>query len=71
MSIDEVLGFFDCNAAWKDQKTQREFLEQTSRKDLDTILVAESLFKGTVVDFGTANLSSGGGSYANCGFAIN
>ncbi len=71
MSIDEVLGFFDRNAAWKDQKAQREFLEQTSRKDLDTIFVAESLFKGTVVDFGTVNLSSGGGSYANCGFAVN
>ena len=71
MSIDEVLSFFDHNAALKDQKAQREFLEQASRKNLDTIFVAESLFRGTVVDFGTANLSSGGGSYANCGFAIN
>ncbi|MBU7016048.1 MAG: hypothetical protein HXS44_00960 [Theionarchaea archaeon] len=69
MSIDEVLGFFGRNAALKDQKTQREFLERKSRKDLDTIFAAESLFKGTVVDF-SLDLSPGGGNHANNGFAI-
>ena len=70
MSIDEVLGFFDRNAACKDQKTHKEFSEQASRKDLDTIFAAESLFKGTVVDF-RLDLSFGGGNHANNGFAIN
>ena len=71
MSLDSFLGFFDRNAAWRDQKVQREFMEQVSRQDLDTIFVAESLFKGTVVDFGSVDLSSRGDNYANSGFAVN
>ena len=71
MSLDSFLGFFDRNAAWRDQKAQREFMEQVSRQDLDTIFVAESLFRGTVVDFVGVDLSSRGGSHANNGFAIN
>lgn len=61
MSIEEVLSFFDGNAAWKNQEAQRGFLEQVSRQGLDTIVAAESLFKGTVVDFDL--LHSGGGNY--------
>jgi hypothetical protein len=67
MSIDEVLNFFDPNAAWKDQRIQGEFLERTSGQTLDTIFVAESLFRGTVLDFGS-NSHSGGRYYANNSF---
>ncbi len=69
-SINEVLSFFDHTLAWRDQEAE-EFLEKVSRQNLDTISVTESLFKGTVVDFGDLNLHSGGGSYANSEFAVN
>lgn len=70
MSIDEIVSFFDGNAAWKCQKAQG-FLETGSRQELDTIFATESLFKGTVVDFGDLSSHSGGGSYANYSFAVN
>ena len=70
MSIDEVLCFFGRNAAWKDQKAQRKFLE-FSKQELDTIFAADSLFRGTVVDFCDSDLHSGGGSYAKYGSAVN
>jgi len=69
MGIDEVVSFFDLNAAWRDQKA-KGFLETSSKRELDTILATESLFKGTVVDFGLSS-HSGGGSYANGSFTIN
>jgi len=69
-SIDEVLGFFDHKLAWRDQEAE-EFLKKVSRQNLDTISVAESLFKGTVVDFGDLSSHSGGGSYAGNSFAVN
>ncbi|KYK36432.1 MAG: hypothetical protein AYK19_08610 [Theionarchaea archaeon DG-70-1] len=69
MSLNEVLGFFDLNAAWRDQRA-KGFLETSSKRELDTILATESLFKGTVVDFDLGS-HSGGGSYANNSFAVN
>lgn len=70
MSIDEVLSFFDGNAAWKYQKAQK-FLEKIPKQKLDTIFAAESLFKGTVLDFGDFDSHSRGGSYAEYNFAVN
>ncbi len=66
MSIDEVLSFFD--SMEKSQGAQ-EFLEH-SRQDFDTIFAAESLFKGTVLDF-DVGMHSGGGNYARHDSAIN
>lgn len=71
MSIDEFLSFFDCNLAWRDQKTRKEYSEQISRKELDTILAADSLFRGTVVDFSNSDSSFRGGNYATYDFAVN
>ncbi len=62
MSIDEVLSFLDSSAAWRNQKALRFGI--SSRKDLDTICAAESLFKGTVVDFDDMDMHSGGWNYA-------
>lgn len=62
MSTDEFLSFFDRTITWGGQKTQ--FLEM-SKRELDTICAAGSLFKGTVVDFGDFCSHSGGGNYAN------
>jgi hypothetical protein len=62
MRFDKGLSFFKSNAAWKSKKAQK-YGEQSSRKNLDTIVAAESLFKGTVVDFGS-DLHFGGGNYA-------
>ena len=67
MSTDEFLSFFDRSITWKGQKTQ--FLEM-SKHELDTICAADSLFKGTVVDFGDFGSRSGGGNYASS-FAVN
>ena len=70
MSIDEFMSFLDRNTAWVDLKAER-FLEKHPGKGLDTIFAAESLFKGSVVDFGDLSSHSGGGNYASNGFAIN
>lgn len=70
MSIDEFLSFFDRKTAWRDQEAE-EFLRKVPRKDLDTIFATESLFRGTVLDFKNLSSHSGGGSYANNGFAVN
>ena len=69
MSIDEFLSFFDRNKAWRDQEAQRWIFETISRDELDTIFAADSLFKGTIVDFGDLVLHSGGGNYANTSIA--
>jgi prepilin-type processing-associated H-X9-DG protein len=70
MSIDEFLSFFDGSATWNNQKAQKEFLEMISRRELDTIYATESLFKGTVVDFGDLDSHSGGGNYAYNDFSV-
>ncbi len=58
MSIDEVLSFFDQDMTWKNQEAHK-FLEEVSRKELDPIFAAESLFKETVLDSGTILYSGG------------
>ncbi len=70
MSINEILGFFDCIKARIDQKAQKKSLEIVSRQELDIIFVAESLFRGTVVDFGDFGSHSRGGNYARS-FTVN
>jgi hypothetical protein len=71
MSIDEFLGFFDFNTTRMNQKTRRKFLERVSRRELDTIHTADSLFRGTVVDFGDLVSHSGGVTNAKHDFAVN
>jgi hypothetical protein len=71
MSIDEFLGFFDFNMTRMNQKTRRKFLERVSRQELDTIHATESLFRGTVVDFGDLVSHSGGVNNAKHNFAVN
>lgn len=71
MSINEILGIFDYNKARIDQKAQKKSIEIVSRQELDIIFVAESLFRGTVVDFGDFGSYSGGGNYAKHDFAVN
>lgn len=58
MSLYEVLSFFDQDITWKNQEAQK-FLEEVSRKELDPIFAAESLFKETVLDSGTIPYSGG------------
>jgi hypothetical protein len=70
MSIDEFLGFFDGSATWNNQKAQKEFLGIVSRRELDTIYATESLFRGTVIDFGDLSSHFGGGSYANNSYTV-
>lgn len=62
MKQDENLGFFDCTMARKNQKAQK-FSEPGSRHGLDTVVAAESLFKGTVVN-PNRGVHFGGGNYA-------
>jgi hypothetical protein len=64
MSIDEFLDFFDLAMARADQEIRPRFLDMNSRQDLDTICTADSLFRGTVVDFNGLNSHSGGGNNA-------
>lgn len=58
MSLYEVLSFFDRDMTWKNEEAQK-FLEEISRKELDPIFAAESLFKETVLDSGTLPYSGG------------
>lgn len=64
MSIDEFMDFFDLTMARRDQEVYLRFLDMNSRQELDIICTVESLFKGTVVDFGSSDLHSGGGNHA-------
>ncbi|MBU6998572.1 MAG: hypothetical protein HXS41_01635 [Theionarchaea archaeon] len=64
MSIDEFLDFLDLATACIDQKIHPGFLDINSRQDLDTICTADSLFRGTVVDFYGLSSRSGGGNNA-------
>jgi hypothetical protein len=64
MSIDEFLDFFDLATARADQKVRPRFLDMNSRQDLDTICTADSLFRGTVVDFNGLDSHFGGGNNA-------
>lgn len=70
MSIDEFMSFLDRNKAWVGLKAERH-LEKNPRKGLDTIFATESLFRGSVVDFGELGSHSGGGSYADNGLTFN
>ena len=51
ISKDEFLTIFDINIVLRAHETERD-PEHIFDKCLDTISAAESLFKGTVVDFG-------------------
>lgn len=64
MRIDEFLDSFDLSMAWRDQEIHPRFLDMNPRQGLDTISTAESLFKGTVVDFNGLNSHSRGEKYA-------
>lgn len=55
MNVDEVLSFFD--SIEKSQGAQ-EFLEHSGR-EFDIIFAAESLFRGTVLDFEVGSYSGG------------
>jgi hypothetical protein len=68
-SIDEFLDFFDLAMARRGQEVHSRFLDIYSRQELDTICTADSLFRGTVVDFNRLNWHSGGGNNAKDYFA--
>ncbi len=69
MSTERFLSFLEYNGTWKAKGIEEGFPGYMPKQELDIIFAAESLFKGTVIDF-CVDIHSGGGNHASPSTAV-